>query len=120
MAQLLFHAPISITSIVVAQTSSRTCAILFGNFCVRNLGMRMKNKNDAIPVVHNNALIYRQGRQDTRLQVGTPYSISALKSSACMAFLALVYLALLGCWESKNREAGYYAQITHLQAYLVC
>lgn len=48
--------------------------------------MSMKNKDDAIPVVQGDTLIYQRGGQDCRLSVGTPAWYAWLSTSRTFAF----------------------------------
>src|SRR5215467_8670132 len=77
-----------ICSIAAAHTRSRTCAILcvWEPVCETQLVVRMMNKDDVIPVVQDDTLIYQRSGRDERLQVGTPAWHAWLSTVRSFAF----------------------------------
>lgn len=70
--------------------------------------MRMKDKNDAIPVVHDETLTYRQDGQNARLSVGTPDWYAWLRTARAFAFRGTFGTFTARKEHASNKRGGWY------------
>ncbi len=77
------------------------CYTVWEPVCETQLVMRMKIKDDAIPVVQGETLIYQRSGQDERLLVGAPIWYSWLSTARSFAFRST-----LGSFTARKEPAS--------------
>ena len=70
--------------------------------------MRMRNNDNAIPVVQGDTLIYQRGGQDYRLSVGTPAWYAWLGTVRTFAFGSAFGNFTARIEQASNQRGGWY------------
>jgi hypothetical protein len=70
--------------------------------------MRMRNNDDAMPVVQGETLTYQQGGQDYRLSVGTPAWYAWLSTARTFAFRSAFGTFTARKEQASNKRGGWY------------
>src|SRR5260370_11315904 len=89
------------------------CYSVWELLCWKHLVRSMRNKDDTLPVVRGDTLIYQRGGQDYRLPVGTPAWYGWLSTERTFAFRSAFGTFTARKEQASNKRGGWYWRAYH-------